>query len=112
MAKNDPSRPEVARLAQDVGGPQENIDKKLNEGMHHGRGGAGNMLRRDSEREQQVAPGKPERKPSAAAVEGAVDVKKEEKKGRSASKGMLDAAREGINKMRKGSFSAAGEKEK
>lgn len=89
MAKNDPSRPEVARAAQDVLGAPERANK-VDEGMHHGRGGGGNVIKR---------PGKE----SAIAGEGdkGAEVKRVEKKERSGS--MMDAAKEGLNKLRRGS---------
>lgn len=104
MAKNDPQRPELARAAQDVTLPPER-DNKVDQGMHHGRGGEGNVVPKGRKEEVRTAGG---------AKEGAIDGKGEmiqgqQKTQRSGSKGVLDAAREGLKGLRRGSSSTGKE---
>lgn len=100
MAKNDPERPEVARAAQDVGGMPER-ENKVQQGMHHGRGGGGNVIKKGEK--EQIVPGSETAVSDAPADPQVEGVKKKE---RSASKSMLDAAKEGLNKLRRPSGSS------
>ncbi len=54
MAHNDPSRPELARAAQDVGAPAAAELRTSSDGSFHtGRGGAANVSRGSEEEELQ-----------------------------------------------------------
>lgn len=81
MAKNDPNNPERARAAQDVTAVPERAEGK-GQTIHHGRGGAANIVKQNG------------------AEEGKKD---EKKKDRRPSAGLLERAREGLERIRSNS---------
>lgn len=97
MAKNDPSRPEVARAAQDVEAPAH----REPEGRHHyGRGGAANIAKTEEEKRAATAAAGPEKEKKSSGekkrLSGETKERSEEGK---ADKGIVDKGKEFLQKL-------------
>ena len=85
MAKNDPLNPELARAAQDVDAPNPQADPQGP--VHYGRGGAANIIDKESQRR------------SGDAKRKSVEPKREEGTAVTGSGGFVAKGKEMLNKL-------------